>query len=76
MTRVSASPFFSARNGNIERWHQNLKRECMRAQAHLCLDAERDRKLAAATEAVVNGDVPWRVNRERLAVSGRLNQAT
>ena len=90
MTHVRTSPFYPQSNGKIERWHQSLKRECIRPQTPLCLEdarrivtryvgeynderlhgalgyitpsdmlagkaaaiqAERDRKLAAAREA-------------------------
>ena len=38
MTHVRTSPYYPQSNGKIERWHQSLKRECIRPGAPLSLD--------------------------------------
>ena len=38
MTHVRTSPFYPQSNGKIERWHQSLKRECIRPGTPLDLD--------------------------------------
>ena len=38
MTHVRCSPFYPQSNGKIERWHQSLKRECIRPKTPLCLN--------------------------------------
>ena len=41
MTHVKTSPFYPQSNGKIERWHQSLKRECIRPRTPLDLDEAR-----------------------------------
>jgi putative transposase len=42
MSQVRTSPYYLQSNGKIERWHQSLKRECIRRKTPLCLaDAQR-----------------------------------
>ena len=41
MTHVKTSPFYPQSNGKIERWHQSLKRECIRPRTPLGLDDAR-----------------------------------
>ena len=42
MDQVRTSPYYPQSNGKIERWHQSLKRECIRPKAPLTLaDAQR-----------------------------------
>lgn len=42
MTHVRTSPYYPQSNGKIERWHQSLKRECIRPKTPLTLaDAQR-----------------------------------
>ncbi len=42
MTHVRTSPYYPQSNGKIERWHQSLKRECIRPKTPLTLgDARR-----------------------------------
>jgi len=41
MTHVRTSPYYPQSNGKIERWHQSLKRECMRPGSPLSLDDAR-----------------------------------
>jgi len=42
MTHVRTSPYYPQSNGKIERWHQSLKRECLRPRTPLSLkDARR-----------------------------------
>jgi putative transposase len=42
MTHVRTSPYYPQSNGKIERWHQSLKKECIRPQTPLDLgDAKR-----------------------------------
>jgi len=42
MTHVRTSPYYPQSNGKIERWHQSLKRECIRPKTPLSLaDARR-----------------------------------
>jgi putative transposase len=42
MTHVRTSPYYPQSNGKIERWHQSLKRECIRTKTPLSLhDARR-----------------------------------
>jgi transposase InsO family protein len=38
MTHVRTSPYYPPSNGKIERWHQSLKRECIRPGTPLSLD--------------------------------------
>jgi transposase InsO family protein len=38
MTHVRTSPYYPQWNGKIERWHQSLKRECIRPGTPLSLD--------------------------------------
>ena len=46
MTHVKTSPYYPQSNGKIERWHQSVKRECIRPGVPLTLDDAR-RLLAA-----------------------------
>jgi transposase InsO family protein len=42
MTHVRTSPFYPQSNGKLERWHQSLKRECIRPESPVSLaDARR-----------------------------------
>jgi transposase InsO family protein len=42
MTHVRTSPFYPQSNGKLERWHQSLKRECIRPKSPVSLaDARR-----------------------------------
>jgi transposase InsO family protein len=42
MTHVRTSPYYPQSNGKLERWHQSLKRECIRPKTPLTLeDAQR-----------------------------------
>jgi transposase InsO family protein len=41
MTHVKTSPFYPQSNGKIERWHQSLKRECIRPGVPLTLEDAR-----------------------------------
>ena len=41
MTHVRTSPFYPQSNGKIERWHQSLKRECIRPRTPLSLEDAR-----------------------------------
>ncbi len=41
MTHVKTSPFYPQSNGKIERWHQSLKRECIRPGTPLTLEDAR-----------------------------------
>jgi len=41
MTHVKTSPYYPQSNGKIERWHQSLKRECIRPKTPLTLDDAR-----------------------------------
>ena len=41
MTHVRTSPYYPQSNGKIERWHQSLKRECLRPKTPLTLDDAR-----------------------------------
>jgi len=42
MTHVRTSPFYPQSNGKLERWHQSLKRECIRPKSPVSLaDAQR-----------------------------------
>jgi transposase InsO family protein len=41
MTHVRTSPFYPQSNGKIERWHQSLKRECIRPGVPLSLEDAR-----------------------------------
>ena len=38
MTHVRTSPYYPQSNGKIERWHQSLKKECIRPKTPLSLD--------------------------------------
>ena len=38
MTHVRTSPYYPQSNGKIERWHQSLKKECIRPRTPLSLD--------------------------------------
>ncbi len=41
LTHVKTSPYYPQSNGKIERWHQSLKRECLRPGTPLSLDDAR-----------------------------------
>ena len=41
MTHVRTAPYYPQSNGKIERWHQSLKRECIRPGTPLTLDEAR-----------------------------------
>jgi putative transposase len=41
MTHVRTSPYYPQSNGKLERWHQSLKRECLRPKTPLTLDDAR-----------------------------------
>ena len=41
MTHVKTSPFYPQSNGKIERWHQSLKRECIRPGVPVSLEDAR-----------------------------------
>jgi putative transposase len=41
MTHVKTSPFYPQSNGKVERWHQSLKKECIRPKTPLGLDDAR-----------------------------------
>jgi len=41
MTHVKTSPYYPQSNGKIERWHQSVKRECIRPKTPLSLDEAR-----------------------------------
>ena len=41
MTHVRTSPFYPQSNGKLERWHQSLKRECIRPNSPVSLDDAR-----------------------------------
>jgi len=41
MTHVKTSPYYPQSNGKIERWHQSLKRECIRPKTPLSLEDAR-----------------------------------
>ena len=41
MTHVKTSPFYPQSNGKIERWHQSLKKECIRPKTPHCLQEAR-----------------------------------
>ena len=41
MTHVKTSPYYPQSNGKVERWHQSLKRECIRPQTPLSLEDAR-----------------------------------
>lgn len=41
MDQVRTSPYYPQSNGKIERWHQSVKRECIRAKSPLCLEDAR-----------------------------------
>jgi transposase InsO family protein len=41
MDHVRTSPFYPQSNGKLERWHQSLKRECIRPKTPLSLDDAR-----------------------------------
>lgn len=41
MTHVRTSPFYPQSNGKIERWHQSIKRECIRPKTPTNLDEAR-----------------------------------
>jgi len=41
MTHVRTSPYYPQSNGKIERWHQSLKRECIRPKTPLSLEDAR-----------------------------------
>ena len=42
LTHVRTSPFHPQSNGKLERWHQSLKRECIRPKTPLSLEEARD----------------------------------
>jgi transposase InsO family protein len=56
MTHVRTSPYYPQSNGKLERWHQSVKRECIRPMAPL--DLEDARRLVS--------DYVRRYNHERL----------
>ena len=41
MTHVKTSPYYPQSNGKIERWHQSIKRECIRPGVPLSLQEAR-----------------------------------
>ena len=41
MTHVRTSPFYPQSNGKLERWHQSLKKECIRPQTPTSLEEAR-----------------------------------
>ena len=41
MTHVRTSPFYPQSNGKLERWHQSLKRECIRPNSPVSIDDAR-----------------------------------
>jgi transposase InsO family protein len=41
MTHVRTSPYYPQSNGKVERWHQSLKRECIRPKTPLSLNEAR-----------------------------------
>lgn len=41
MTHVRTSPYYPQSNGKIERWHQSIKRECIRPKTPLTLEEAR-----------------------------------
>ena len=41
MEHVRTSPYYPQSNGKIERWHQSLKRECIRPRCPLSLEDTR-----------------------------------
>jgi len=41
MTHVRTSPFYPQSNGKLERWHQSLKRECIRPKSPISVDDAR-----------------------------------
>jgi transposase InsO family protein len=41
MSHVRTSPYYPQSNGKIERWHQSMKRECIRAFCPLSLEDAR-----------------------------------
>jgi putative transposase len=41
MTHVRTSPYYPQSNGKLERWHQSIKRECIRPGTPLTLDEAR-----------------------------------
>ncbi|MFH1115356.1 MAG: DDE-type integrase/transposase/recombinase [Pseudomonadota bacterium] len=41
MTHMRISPHYPQSNGKIERWHQSLKRECIRPGTPLCVNDAR-----------------------------------
>lgn len=56
MTHVRTSPYYPQSNGKVERWHQSLKRECIRPKTPLTLEQVRR----------VVGDYVHQYNTERL----------
>ena len=56
MTHVRTSPYYPQSNGKVERWHQSLKRECIRPKTPLTLEQVRR----------VVGDYVQQYNTERL----------
>ena len=41
MTHIRTSPYYPQSNGKIERWHQSIKRECIRPKTPLTLEQAR-----------------------------------
>jgi transposase InsO family protein len=55
MTHVRTSPYYPQWNGKIERWHQSLKRECIRPGTPLSLDDAQ--RLVRATSRITTTSV-------------------
>ena len=80
MTHVKTSPFYPQSNGKIERWHQSLKRECIRPGVPLSLeDARRlvagyidhyNRVRLHSALGYVTPRISWKVERKRSLRTG------